>query len=576
MVLSSANNSFEKQNSANKAIGFFLLCWTILNTIQAYTLEIHADEAYYWLYSRFLDWGYFDHPPMVAIFIRIGDSIVHSELGLRLMTVLSSTASLYVLWLIVKRYAVQAKWFILVVSSIFIFHIYGFMTTPDAPLFLFTVLFYFIYQKYLDDNHIKWALLLAVIIACLLYSKYHGILLVGFTLLSNIKLLKRGSFWFIVVLSAILYLPHILWQINHDYPSINYHLFEQSSDHYEFSQTYTYFPAQLLMAGPLVGWFLFYNAFATRIKDAFIRALMVNAIGTFAFFLISSIKGEVQPQWTLIAFAPLSILALIRFKQVANLQKWFERLAVVNLIFIVLLRLSIITASPLIRKVGQIKSLYGFKQWAFDMKQKVGNNYLIMSDGFQNISKYNFYNNTTKGFAYDDRYYRLTQYDIWTIEDSLQHKKAYWLTESPIDKLSTDTLNTTGGKWYGGWINDVRTYQKAKIEIPSYKIKATPNQQILFDLNISNPYNQTIDFSNTSAKHLAVLEACLFNDGSFISAQSAGDDFAQIKLKTGEIGHYKFKFAAPAQKGKYTMMFSLRTAPFLGSKNSRIISLIVE
>ena len=93
------------------------------------------------------------------------------------MTVLSSTLSLYILWLIAKKYAVEAKWFILVVSGIFIFHQYGFTTTPDAPLFLFTVLFYYIYQKYVDDDRTKWALLLALIIACLLYSKYHGILL---------------------------------------------------------------------------------------------------------------------------------------------------------------------------------------------------------------------------------------------------------------------------------------------------------------------------------------------------------------------------------------------------------------
>src|SRR5476651_1358638 len=100
---------------SDKPIWYFLLCWTILNALQAYTLEIHADEAYYWLYSRFLDWGYFDHPPMVAIFIRIGDSLMHNEFGLRLMTVLASTLSLYVLWLIIKRYQVEAKWFILVV-----------------------------------------------------------------------------------------------------------------------------------------------------------------------------------------------------------------------------------------------------------------------------------------------------------------------------------------------------------------------------------------------------------------------------------------------------------------------------
>jgi hypothetical protein len=575
MPLSHSSAPLLKENQ-DKLIWYFLLAWTILNAVQAYTLEIHADEAYYWLYSRFLDWGYYDHPPMVAIFVRIGDSIVHSEFGVRFMTVLSSTASLYILWVIVKKYAVEAKWFILVVSGIFIFHIYGFMTTPDAPLFLFTVLFYFIYQKYVDEDHLKWALLLAVIIACLLYSKYHGILLIGFTVLSNIKLLKRRSFWVIVILSVVLYFPHVLWQVDHGYPSVNYHLFEQSTDHYNFSQTWTYFPGQLLMAGPLIGWFLFYNAFTARIKDAFIRGLMVNGIGTFAFFLISSFKGEVQPQWTLIAFAPLAMLCLIRFKQAGNWRPWVKWLAITNMIFILLVRVLIITASPLIRMIGQVKSLYGFKQWAYDIRQKVGDNYVIFNDGFQNASKYDFYNNTTKGFAYDERYYRLTQFDIWPIEEGVQGKKAYWLSKSPISEVSTDTLNTTGGKWYGGWVNDVRTYQKVKVEMATYKIKLVPGEGMFFDLNITNPYPYTIKFSNSGYEHKLWFEACLFRDGNIVAVQEAGDDFHDLTFKPGENKHYKFKFVAPQQKGKYTMMFSLRTDPFLGSKNSRIISLTIE
>ncbi|MEO6851472.1 MAG: glycosyltransferase family 39 protein [Mucilaginibacter sp.] len=576
MQLSHSNNALVGEKQSDKAIWYFLLFWTILNAAQAYTLEIHADEAYYWLYSRFLDWGYFDHPPMVAIFIRIGDSIIHNELGARLMTVISSTVSLYILWLIVKKYQVAAKWFILIVPGIFIFHIYGFMTTPDAPLFLFTVLFYFIYQKYINDDDIKWALLLSVIIACLLYSKYHAVLLIGFTVLSNINILKRRTFWGIVVLSVVLYIPHILWQINHGYPSINYHLFEQSSDHYLFSQTYTYFPGQLLMAGPFIGWFLFYSAFSTRIKDPFTRALMVNGAGTFVFFLASSFKGEVQPQWTLIAFAPLVMLALIRFKQTDKKRVWFARLAIINLVFIVLIRVLIITASPLIRQIGQIKSLYGFKQWALDMHKKIGDNYLVMTGGFQNVSKYDFYNNTTKGFAYDERTYRLTQFDIWPIEDGLQHQKAYYLANAPLEGITTDTLNTTGGKWYGGWVNNVRTYQKIKVEMPSYKINAAPAGNISFDLDITNPYPYTINFSNKGYEHRAILEACLFKDQTIIGVQQAGEDFNKMILTPGQIGHYKFIFAVPMQKGKYTLLFSLRTDPFPGSKNSRIISLTVD
>jgi len=572
MQLSHSNNPPER---SDKAIWYFLLLWTIFNAIQAYTLEVHADEAYYWLYSRFLDWGYFDHPPMVAIFIRIGDSLWHSEFGLRLMTVLSSTLSLYILWLIAKKYAVEARWFILVVSGIFIFHQYSFTTTPDVPLFLFTALFYYIYQKYIDEDKLKWALWLGIIIACLLY-KYHGILLVGFTVLSNIKLLKRWTFWVIAGLAVILYIPHILWQIDHGYPSVNYHLYEQSTYHYQFSQTSTYFPGQLLMAGPIIGVFLFYYGFKARIKDTFIRALIVNAIFTFLFFLTSSFKGEVQPQWTLIAFAPLVLLALIQFKQAGNWRQWFQWVAVVNLLFIVALRVMLMTASPLIRKVGQLKSLFGFKQWAYDIKQKVGDNYVILSDGFQNAAKYDFYNNTTKGFAYDERYYRLTQFDIWPMEEGMQHKKAYWLTKSPIKNVSTDTLNTTGGKWYGGWVNDVRTYQKVKVEVPSPKMNAKAGEQLVLDLDITNVYPFAINFNNSGYQHEVYFEACLFQEGNIIQVQEAGDDFHQLAINPHESKHYKFKLIAPERKGDYTLMFSLRTDPFLGSKNSRIINLTIE
>src|ERR1700744_4700888 len=181
----------QRSSHPDRPVWWFLRCWTLFNIAQAYKLEIHADEAYYWMYSRFLDWGYFDHPPMVAIFIRIGDSLVHNELGLRLMTILASTASVYLLWLILKKYSVDALSYILVISGIFIFHIYGFITTPDAPVFFFTVLFYFFYQKYLEKDHWALAVALGIVVACALYSKYHAVLLIAFTVASNIKLLQR-------------------------------------------------------------------------------------------------------------------------------------------------------------------------------------------------------------------------------------------------------------------------------------------------------------------------------------------------------------------------------------------------
>jgi hypothetical protein len=565
-----------KSVQSNKIILYFLLLWTILNVIQACTLELQADEAYYWLYSRYLAWGYFDHPPMVAVFIRIGDSIMHNELGLRLLTVLASSASIYLLWLILKKYQADATAFILICSGIFIFHIYGFTTTPDAPLFFFTVLFYFFYQQYIEKDKWTLAIILGIIVACLLYSKYNGVLVVGFTLLANIKLLKRGSFWLIAVLAVLIYIPHILWQVNYGYPSINYHLFERSARVYDFTDTFSYLPGQLLMAGPLIGWFLFYKAFTVRIKDAFIRCLMVNCVGTLIFFFISSSRGEVQPQWTFTLFAPLVMLALICFKQRGGWPKWLFPLAIINFSIILVVRVIIIGGFGFARTYGHLKSYYGFKEWALQVKQKAGDAYVVMSEGFQNPAKYNYYTNSLKCFAYDTRYYRRTQFEIWPMEDSIQRKRVYYVTTYPVKGISTDSIKDEAGIWYGGWLNDVRTYQKVNFETTSYKITASPGQKVVLNLTIANPYAYPIDFSNQAYLHPVIMEACLFSGDRIIDAQKAGENFNAIKLHPGENTHYTFTLIAPLKKGNFDLLFSLRTDPFPGSKNSRIINFTVK
>jgi len=570
------DNTVSKQIRPDKIIFYFLMFWTLFNAIQAYTLELQGDEAYYWLYSRYLAWGYFDHPPMVAIFIRIGDSLLHNEFGLRLLTVLTSTASVYLLWLILKKYAVDPIAFILVISGVFIFHIYGFTTTPDVPLFFFTVLFYFFYQQYIEKDKWGLAVILALIIACILYSKYNGILLIVFTVAANIKILSRWSFWFIALLSVFLYLPHILWEVNHGYPSINYHLFERSARTYDFTDTFSYLPGQLLMAGPLIGWFLFYKAFTTHIKDPFICCLIVNCVGTLIFFFISSSKGEVQPQWTFILFAPLVMLVLICFKQAGGRPKWFLPLAIVNLSLIVIVRIIIIAGFGFARTYGHLKSYYGFKEWAGVVKQKAGNAYVVMIEGFQNPSKYDYYTNSLKCFAYDTRYYRRTQFDIWPMEDSLQHKRVYFLTYYPVKGLSTDSIKLAAGNWYGAWINDVRTYQKVNIETTATKIITSPGKKIALSLKVTNPYSYPIGFGDAGYSHLVFMEACIFQGNDEINVQKANTSFNKIKLKPGESGSFTFVLDAPKIKGNFDLLFSLRTDPFPGSKNSKIISLTVK
>jgi hypothetical protein len=561
------------KNVQNRYILFFLLGWTLLNVLQACTLGVHSDEAYYWVYSRFLDWGYFDHPPMVAVFIRIGDTIVHNEFGLRLMTISSSTISMYVLWLIARKYLVNAWWFIVVITGTLIFHIYGFSTTPDAPLLLFTILFYYFYQQYLSKDSWGLAAVLGLVVACLLYSKYHGLLLVIFTLAAHIGIFKRRTFWLIPIIALTLFAPHLLWQINHGYPSVNYHLFERSSETYEFAHTYLYFPGQLLMAGPLVGWFWFYYGLGRRSTDLFTRCLLVNSAGIYIFFLLNTAKGNVQPHWTLIGFVPLVLLVLIRLQQ-DTYPKWLFKMAVVNAALIITFRLLLAAGLPVLKNINALKSYYHFDEWSRQIKQKAGNHHIIIEGGFQLPSKYNFYTNSLKGFAYDDVFYRRTQYDIWPIEDSLQHQKSYYLSPYPM-ALKADTLHTVDGIWYGAWVNDVRTFQKIDIRTDNYKVKASPQQPLNLKLQLLNPGNSAANFATTTEQPVE-LRACFYKNDSLLHVITAQPDFNKITIPAHQQVNYTLKGQGPIAKGRYMLIFSIRTKPFPGGRNSRIVNFTVQ
>ncbi|MGI4022137.1 MAG: ArnT family glycosyltransferase [Janthinobacterium lividum] len=606
----------QHQTSSNKAVKYFLLVWSLVNLLQSYFTEVHPDEAYYWIYSRFLDWGYFDHPPMVALFIRAGDYLFHNELSLRLFTVFTSSFSWWILWQIVKKYQVEAKWFILVISSISIFHVFGFTTTPDAPLFFFGTLFYFFYQQYLEKDTPVVTVLLSLSLAGALYSKYHAVLLVVFTLMANPKLVSRKSFWLMAILTLILFLPHIFWQINHDFPSVKYHLVERSASYYKIEFTLLYLVGQLFMAGPLVGWFWFYQVSRFRATDIFTKTLLFNFVGTLLFFLINTSKVAVQPHWTLIGFLPLVMLVLISIKHKLK-PTWLQPVLYVNILLLLLMRFGLMIKNPVSMKVGVIKSYFGNPEWAKQIKQKAGDAYVVFPDQFQDPSWYSYYTNSLKGVAYDSRFYRKTQFDIWPLEDSLQQKRVYFVSGGFSEGITKDTLNTPKGIFYGGWINGLRTYQKIQIEVNTTqivtsseitkdnlntaqgilhgswieslsdfkknqiktgatKIVASPGKTLRLNLKITNPYPKIVDFSNAKQLQTVVLAAYIMQENTQISEQFASPDFNQLKLKPGEMQLFPFQLKTPLQKGKYTLLFSVKTTPFSGPRSSQIINLNIQ
>src|ERR1035437_3174494 len=177
----------------------FLTVWGILNLVQARLTSLNNDEAYYWMYSKHLAWGYFDHPPMIALMIRMGYFFFQNELGVRIIVVLSQLVALLAIWLVIDKEQRKKKenilLFFMLAAILPVFNIYGFIATPDAPLILFSAIFLLVYKMFLEDESWLNTLFLGLSFTALMYSKYHSGLLIILIILANPGLLKSIRFY---------------------------------------------------------------------------------------------------------------------------------------------------------------------------------------------------------------------------------------------------------------------------------------------------------------------------------------------------------------------------------------------
>lgn len=408
-----------------KHIGFWLLIWGVLDLLCALFCEIHADEAYYRLYGQFLDWGYFDHPPVVGLMTAISGAMVPEtslmlkNLSVRLVTVLIHMATVYVVWKTIEEKVRNSPsslfCFLLVAASIPMFCAYGFMTTPDAPLLFFAAVFYYAYRKFTTDRQWSTAILLGLSIAGMLYSKYIAVLVIAFALLGNLRLLRDGKAWAAIGIAIVLMLPHLWWQYANHFPSFTYHLVSRATS-YQVLYSLEYLPNQWAVFNPLV-WALMLWIGARQIchNDAFKRSLGMTIWGFQVFFLIMTCRGHVEPHWTVVTAIP----AIILLTEETEIWKRGIKIALACCVGLVLVARVVLMLNVLPARTGLAN-----KQPFYEQLHAEAQGYPVVFDGsFQAPSLYRFYYND-EAVLVRNLYDRYTQFDLWHLERELLGKPA--------------------------------------------------------------------------------------------------------------------------------------------------------
>lgn len=405
----------------SKQVGVLLLVWGILDLLCAMFCEIHADEAYYRLYGQFLSWGYFDHPPMVGLMTALSASLIPAtslilkNLSVRLVTVFMHMATVYVVWktlpksLISNDQSLIAPFFLLTVSMP-MFCAYGFMTTPDAPLLFFAALFYYAYRRLIGEHTWSMAALLGLSMAGMMYSKYMAVLVIGFALLGNLRLLRDGKAWVAVGIAAVLMIPHLWWQYVNGFPSFTYHLVSRATS-YQPLYTLEFLPNQWAVFNPVV-WALmiWVGAQQLRSDDPYRRSLAMTILGFQLFFFISAFRGHVEPHWTMVTSVPAVLLLIDE----PLLSRRGIRIALGVCVGLVLIARIILMLNILPARTGLAN-----KQAFYEQLHKEAQGHPVVFDGsFQAPSLYRFF--------YDDEAVlvrtaqdRYTQFDLLHLERNL-------------------------------------------------------------------------------------------------------------------------------------------------------------
>jgi hypothetical protein len=543
----------------------FYSSWIILGLIQSRSTELLDDEAYYWVYSKFLNWGYFDHPPMVALLIKMGYSIFQNELGVRLFFLLLNVLSLFLIERLLEKKG--SFLFYAIALSLAVLQLTGFVAVPDTPLIFFTALFFLSYRRFLRQSSLLNTFLLGVVVAALLYSKYHAVLIVFFVLLSNLKLFRSYQTYLAGVIALLFFVPHLLWQYQHDWISFRYHLFESNVNPYKFSFTLEYIGGQILLAGPLAGIVLLPAAFFYRSKNVFDRGLKFTLAGIYLFFLLSSFRGRVEANWTSPAIVPLIVLSHDFLVEKSAWRIWLLRLLPVTMILVLFARIVMIVDILPVKAIRQ--RYHSWKGWPREMKERTKELPIVFENSYQRASKYWFY---TGQMSYSLNYYRerRNNYNFWPIEDSLLGKPVYILDIHNPDSFQTRIPVAIGSLNYK-YDPEFASFAKVKL-IPSEKIiRVKENSPFSIDTHTELPpkYYKYI-ISHPELKIETVVG--VFNKYGWLKDLPLSNSLYELVQKQS-----KLKFDPQLPKGNYYIIFSiLHIGTVTATHNSEKIKLVID
>ena len=306
-----------------------------LRLVGAAWTPLTFDEAYYWTWSRHLAGGYYDHPPGVALVIRLGTLIAgDSELGVRLVSILLALPMSFAVYRTAailfdsQRVAASAT----ILLNVTLMAAVGTMiVTPDAPLLVASSFVLFFLAKVLETGRGAWWLAVGAAVGAALLSKYTALFFGPAILiwLVSVPKLRRWlvSPWLYVggIVALAVFSPVIVWNAEHHWVSFIKQIGRSRIESFSVAFMGELIPTQIAFATPLVFILGAMGLFALSRRETGApgaRALINAVFWTItSYFIWHSLHARVEANW----FAPVYPALAVAAAVAAHSTRWQGR-----------------------------------------------------------------------------------------------------------------------------------------------------------------------------------------------------------------------------------------------------------
>lgn len=302
----------------------------LIKLVVAYLLPMTGDEAYFIVWGKHPDYGFYDHTPMAGWFLTAMLSVSDAALWLRLPQILITTFIGWGIYLLLRR---QHEAVAVIVAALYLIapaNIIGVMMTTDTPLLLWSFLsatcFYFAQRH--DSS--GWYLLSGIFLGLAFFSKFFAGLLGVAYFLYLLLLVRRGIRpWLGLLWVLIGTLPFIglnlWWNANHCWNNYLFNLFNRTAGStFSITTTLKFLLLVLYLVTPPVVYYMLKQQqdYRRLLRSDRFSVFIGLFIIPYALFFVLSFWVSIGFHW-LLSFYPFVFLAMAPVFTTLQLRRTF-------------------------------------------------------------------------------------------------------------------------------------------------------------------------------------------------------------------------------------------------------------